>query len=135
MSRRPRKVMTGTCEACVWGRGKHAEGCTNKWVKILREVFSPNSGEPPSRSHPQLTQLRLEPRRIRLKPTIGRIVIYHHPGSADGKYPHADSPAIIQNVAPDGSCRLFVFGPKGQHQDGGLTEGTGPCQWSWPPRV
>lgn len=24
---------------------------------------------------------------------------------------------------------------KGQHMYDGLTEGTGPCQWSWPPRV
>lgn len=70
-----------------------------------------------------------------MKPTIGRIVIYHHPGSADGKYPRQDSPAIIQHVADDGSCRLFVFGPKGQHMDDGLTEGTGPTQWSWPERV
>ena len=31
-----------------------------------------------------------------MKPTIGRIVIYNHPGSSDGKYPQK-SPAIIQN--------------------------------------
>lgn len=73
--------------------------------------------------------------KMNMKPTIGRIVIYNHPGSADGKYPPAQSPAIIQNVAADGSVRLFVFGPKGQHMDEGLTEGSGPCQWSWPPRV
>ena len=70
-----------------------------------------------------------------MKPSIGRIVIYHHPGSADGKYPAVHSPAIIQNVAEDNSCRLFVFGPKGQHMDDGLIEGTGSCQWSWPERV
>lgn len=70
-----------------------------------------------------------------MKPTRGRIVDYHHPGSADGKYPPVISPAIIQNVAEDGTVRLFVFGPKGQHMDDGLTEGTGPCQWSWPVRV
>lgn len=69
------------------------------------------------------------------KPSQGRIVIYHHPGSLDGKYPPTTSPAIIQSVAMDGSCTLFVFGPKGQHQDCGLVEGTGPCQWSWPERV
>ena len=69
------------------------------------------------------------------KPSQGRIVIYHHPGSADGKYPPTTSPAIIQSVQADGSCTLFVFGPKGQHMDSGLVEGTGPCQWSWPPRV
>jgi hypothetical protein len=70
--------------------------------------------------------------RQNMKPTIGRIVIYRHPGSADGKYPSVESPAIIQNVAPDGSVRLFVFGPKGQHMDDGLIEGDGPCQWHWP---
>ena len=69
------------------------------------------------------------------KPSIGRIVIYNHPGSADGKYPPQQSPAIIQNVAEDGTCRLFVFGPKGQHMDDGLKQGDGPCQWNWPPRV
>ena len=69
------------------------------------------------------------------KPSIGRIVIYHHPGSADGKYAATNSPAIIQNVASDGTCTLFVFGPKGQHMDSGLTEGAGPCQWSFPERI
>jgi hypothetical protein len=69
------------------------------------------------------------------KPSIGRIVIYNHPGSADGKYQPTQSPAIIQHVALDGSVRLFVFGPKGQHMDDGLTQGDGPCQWNWPPRV
>lgn len=70
-----------------------------------------------------------------VKPSIGRIVVYNHPGSADGKYPPTQSPAIIQAVAPDGTVRLFVFGPKGQHMDDGLTQGDGPCQWNWPPRV
>jgi hypothetical protein len=70
-----------------------------------------------------------------LKPSIGRIVIYNHPGSSDGKYPPQKSPAIIQNVAEDGSVRLFVFGPKGQHMDEGLIQGDGPCQWNWPERV
>ncbi len=70
-----------------------------------------------------------------MKPSIGRIVIYHHPGSADGKYPPTDSPAIIQHVAEDGSVRLWVFGPKGLHTDDGLKFGTGPCEWSWPERI
>lgn len=68
------------------------------------------------------------------KPSIGRIVIYNHPGSADGTYPPAQSPAIIQGVNPDGTCRLFIFGPKGQHMDNHV-QGDGPCQWNWPPRV
>lgn len=69
------------------------------------------------------------------KPSKGRIVLYNHPGSADGTYPPTQSPAIIQDVAADGSVRLFVFGPKGQHMDDGLVQGDGPCQWNWPPRV
>lgn len=68
-------------------------------------------------------------------PTQGRIVIYHHPGSADGKYPPQTSPAIIQQVdqIDPNRCLLFVFGPKGQHMDWS-DYGEGPCQWSWPTR-
>jgi hypothetical protein len=62
---------------------------------------------------------------------IGDIVLYNHPGSADGKYAPTQSPAIVQNVAEDGSLRLFVFGPKGQHMDDGLKQGAGPCQWEF----
>lgn len=69
------------------------------------------------------------------KPSIGRIVVYHHPGSADGVHPPQDSPAIIQAVldVDSGLCRLFVFGPKGQHMDECLRGSVG-CQWSWPTR-
>jgi len=72
-----------------------------------------------------------------MKPSIGRIVIYHHPGSADGgdKYPASQSPAIIQGVAADGTVRLWVFGPKGLHTDEGLKQGTGGREWSWPEKV
>lgn len=68
-----------------------------------------------------------------MKPTMGRIVIYNHPGSADGTFPARKSPAIIQEVIneEDGSCRLFVFGPLGQHMDV-VKFGDGPCQWNWP---
>lgn len=81
------------------------------------------------------------------KPSMGRIVIYNHPGSADGKYPPMQSPAIVQKVyvpvvkendseAVLEVVDLFVmsntggiFFPKG------LKQGDGPCQWNWPPRV
>lgn len=33
-----------------------------------------------------------------LEPTMGRVVVYKHPGSADGKYPPSESPAIVQKV-------------------------------------
>jgi hypothetical protein len=62
-------------------------------------------------------------------PQVGDIVLYNHPGSADGKYAPTQSPAIIQHFFEDGSARLFVFGPKGQHMDDNLTQGNGPCQW------
>jgi hypothetical protein len=71
-----------------------------------------------------------------MKPSVGRIVFYNHPGSADGKYAPTVSPAIIRELhdSIEGRVQLFVFGPKGQHQDW-ADYGTGPCQWSWPPRV
>jgi hypothetical protein len=88
-----------------------------------------------SRYFPPASQTDFTNKENTLKPSIGRIVIYNHPGSSDGKYPPQKSPAIIQNVAEDGSVRLFVFGPKGQHMDEGLIQGDGPCQWNWPERV
>lgn len=68
-------------------------------------------------------------------PSICRMVVYNHPGSADGKYPPQQSPAVIQHVNEDGTCRLWVFGPKGIHNDDNLVQGDGPSQWNWPPRV
>jgi hypothetical protein len=67
--------------------------------------------------------------KSKVKAKIGDIVLYNHPGSADGKYPPTQSPAIIQHLNENGSARLFVFGPKGQHMDDNLTYGFGPCQW------
>ena len=69
-------------------------------------------------------------------PSIGRIVVYHHPGSADGKFPPKVSPAIVQKMNEDGTVELFVMSVYGglffNHN---VTEGEGPSQWSWPPRV
>lgn len=69
------------------------------------------------------------------RPSIGRTVVYNHPGSADGTSRPAQSPAIIQHVAEDGSVRLVVFGAKGPHMEEGLTQGDGARQWQWPARV
>jgi hypothetical protein len=69
------------------------------------------------------------------KPYMGAAVVYNHTGSADGTSPPSQSPAIIQHVAEDGTVRLVVFGPKGQHMDEGLTHGDEPGQWQWPARV
>jgi hypothetical protein len=37
------KTMPGTCEACVWGTGKHAEGCEHKTVVMLRSQLEKNA--------------------------------------------------------------------------------------------
>lgn len=48
-----------------------------------------------------------------IKPTMGRTVKYLHPGSADGKYPATESPAVIQKVHDDGTVDLFVMSSTG----------------------
>ena len=75
-----------------------------------------------------------------MKPSIGRIVIYNHPGSADGKFPPKQSPAIVQKVNDDGSIEVVVFSVYGglffNHN---VTESDiadpKPSTWSWPARV
>lgn len=47
------------------------------------------------------------------KINIGTIVIYHHSGSADGKFPPMVSPAVVQKVNEDGTCDLFVMSTTG----------------------
>jgi hypothetical protein len=68
-----------------------------------------------------------------MKPTIGRIVIYNHPGSRNGEFPPTQSPAIVQNVHNDTCVDLWVFGPLGFHKQNSCTQGDGPCQWNWTP--
>lgn len=41
--------------------------------------------------------------------SIGRIVVYNHSGSADGKFPPKQSPAIVQKVNEDGTIECVVF--------------------------
>jgi len=64
--------------------------------------------------------------------SCGRIVIYQHPGSADGTYPATQSPAIVQSVNPDGTICAWVFGPWGIHLNKSMKQGDGPCEWNWP---
>jgi hypothetical protein len=70
------------------------------------------------------------------KPSIGRIVVYNHPGSADGKFPAKQSPALIQKVNEDGTIEMVVFSVYGglffNHN---VEQGGGPSQWNWPTRV
>src|SRR5260370_240342 len=42
-------------------------------------------------------------------PSIGRIVVYNHPGSADGKFAPKQSPAMVQKVNDDGTVEMIVF--------------------------
>jgi hypothetical protein len=79
------------------------------------------------------------------KPSMGRVVIYNHPGSADGKYPPSQSPAIVMKVNEgthsegmegDDTIDLFVMSNTGGiFFAKNLIQGDGPCQWSWPVRV
>lgn len=72
-----------------------------------------------------------------MKPSIGRIVIYNHPGSLDGKYPPMRSPAVVQSASGN-MCDLFVMSVTGgiffakdipeQVADEGSS-------WKWPERV
>lgn len=61
---------------------------------------------------------------------IGDIVLYNHPGSADGKFPPKQSPAIVQKVNEDGSLEMVVFSTYGglffNHN---VQEGFGPSSW------
>lgn len=70
-----------------------------------------------------------------MKPSIGRIVIYNHPGSKDGTFAPAQSPMIIQHVNDDGSVKGWVLGDMVMAFRPVVTQGDGPCQWNWPPRT
>ena len=75
-----------------------------------------------------------------MKPSIGRVVVYNHPGSLDGKFPPKQSPAIVQRVNEDGSCELFVMSTYGgiffNHDVvESPIETPEPSTWSWPARV
>jgi len=75
-----------------------------------------------------------------MKPSIGRVVVYNHPGSADGKFPPKQSPAIVQKVNEDGSIEMVVFSVYGGlffNHDVAYSpiETPAPSTWSWPARV
>jgi hypothetical protein len=61
------------------------------------------------------------------KPTLGRIVTFT---LAFGGV----CPAIIQNVAADGTLSLCVFGPKGPVMQSNALQGEGAGFWAWPAR-
>lgn len=70
------------------------------------------------------------------KPYIGMTVIYHHPGSADGKFPPMVSPALLQDVVigEDGTMTadIVVFSKaNGLFFNKNVSFGNGPSQWSY----
>lgn len=75
------------------------------------------------------------------KPSICRNVVYNHSGSADGKFPPKQSPAIVQGVNEDGTVNLVVFSSgigNGIFFAQNVKESTGDVtktSWSWPPRA
>jgi len=70
-----------------------------------------------------------------MKPSIGRTVIYNHPGSKNGEFPPAKSPMIIQAVNEDGTVKGWVLGDMVMAFRPRVEQGDGPTQWNWPERV
>lgn len=69
------------------------------------------------------------------KPSLGRSVIYSHPGVKGGGTPYACA-AVITSVAQDGSVSLFTFPPNmSPEQFPNVKQGDAAGQWNWPPRV
>ena len=76
------------------------------------------------------------------KASIGRIVIFNHPGSADGLHLPKQSPALVQKVNEDGTLEMVVFSVYGglffNHnvKQNTVTDGIpDPSSWMWPERV
>lgn len=73
------------------------------------------------------------------QPSIGRIVIYNHPGSADGLHAPKQSPALIQKVNEDGTLEMVVFSVYGglffNHNVRKANFDMDPSTWQWPARV
>ena len=91
-----------------------------------------------------------------MSPSVGRIVLYNHPGDATGRFGRKQSPAVITHVhsyglgnpavvdlfvmtAPtlsydnhEGEARCVAGG--GTYHNLKVEEGDGPLQWSWPVR-
>jgi hypothetical protein len=64
-------------------------------------------------------------------PSICRMVVYRGHGHPEPE----QYPAVVQSVNPDGSLKLFVFGPRGHMLIERSTEGEGVNEWTWPVAV
>lgn len=70
-----------------------------------------------------------------MKPSIGQIVIYSHPGPAYGGAGRGfKAPAIVLAVAPDDSLTLHVFSKHSSDELRGVKQGDESGEWNWPPR-
>lgn len=81
-----------------------------------------------------------------MKPSIGRIVLYHSYGTPGGEYLPEPRAAIITEVGSDqpgavykpaGAVGLCVLNPGGMffNRDVPFAEEPTPGHWNWPPRV
>lgn len=76
-----------------------------------------------------------------MQPTIGRIVHYVAPGSADGRYRPAHRAAVITDIPDDYEddqrLNLFVVNPTGTHHALSVPHNEGTKSgytWHWPER-
>jgi hypothetical protein len=73
-----------------------------------------------------------------MKPSIGRIVLYHRYGSPFGEHLPKPSPAVVTEVIDEASglCQLFVMNPNGIYfNQTPYSEEPKPGHWSWPSRT
>lgn len=72
------------------------------------------------------------------KPSIGRMVHYRGPGTANGQFEPTTYPAVITAVHPENRCDLFVMTKVGMMNLQNISHSESPeeaSRWSWPPRV
>lgn len=71
-------------------------------------------------------------------PTIGRVVHYRGPGTANGQFKPQTYPATIVSVGAEEHCTLFVMTEVGHMTLPNIPRADDPetpSSWSWPPRV
>lgn len=72
------------------------------------------------------------------RPTIGRMVHYRGPGTANGQFQPSTYPAVITAVHTDTCVNLFVMTNVGMMNLTSIQlaeEADQPSRWSWPPYV
>src|ERR1039458_9178789 len=81
------------CERCVF------------YAKAIASIFETRAvAEPKGRNPNENYTMENSP-----SPSIGRIVVYNQPGSADGKFAPRESAAMVQKVNEDGTVEMIVF--------------------------